>query len=178
MGFPLSPFVPEPFNEASVAASHFVSPAFTPAHLNMVDTIVQRHSSAVLPGIGDTMTIPIEIVSLSLVSVQPIMVTFNNGSSQSFFDVFVTLDPNCTQTQGTMTLTRTSPNGGTFDSSLPVCVQLTFLNPTQTVVLGGVHDTLVSTDSTFTVVPEPTTATLVALGAAGLALLRSRKRTP
>lgn len=68
-------------------------------------------------------TVPIEIVSLNLVSVQPITVICNGKPED--WDVRVTLDP-AGQTQGQLTLNQTDPNGGTFDAQLPVRPRFTF----------------------------------------------------
>ncbi|MBI3942359.1 MAG: PKD domain-containing protein [Chloroflexi bacterium] len=93
------------------------------------DTIIRRLADAQLPGPGPTpptMTIPIEIVALSLRSVQPISITYGS-QPPSFFDIFVTLD-NSHQISGTLTLTRTGTVTGTFSSILPVNSQITFTN--------------------------------------------------
>ncbi len=73
-----------------------------------VSFILQRNSQAT-----PTETIPIEIVALSLQSTSP--VTFNN----SFFDVFVTLNPNQVSA-GTQTLFA----DGTFSSFFDVFVDI------------------------------------------------------
>lgn len=95
------------------------------------DTIVQRMTGISLPNVGDSGTIPIELVALSLSSVQPIPM----GSS--FFDVFVTLQPRTPNTisGGQMTINHTTPGGGTFDSFFDVFFEITFVevgNPTNT----------------------------------------------
>jgi len=96
------------------------------------DTVVERQSAANLAMIGSMDTIPIEIVAMNLVSVNPITVTFNGGMDPEDWNVEVELfGP---QTQGTMTITRTQADGGTFDSSLPVAPKFTFTkvsNPSQ-----------------------------------------------
>jgi len=88
------------------------------------DTVVERQGAADLPNIGSMDTIPIEIVEMKLVSSSPITVTFNGGQDPEFWDVEVQLSDS--QAPGTMTLTRTGPNSGTFDSSLPVSPVFTF----------------------------------------------------
>lgn len=87
------------------------------------DTIVTRMSAANLPMIGSMATIPIEICALSLVSINPITVTF--GTQTSDYDVQVCLR-NVAQPTGSMTLTRSHANGGTFDSTLPVIPRFIF----------------------------------------------------
>jgi|GEM_PF-2989153 len=80
-----------------------VGPGFT-------DTIVQRQADAFLgpPYVGGTDTIPIELVALSLVSVNPVNI------SGSFFDVFIGLTPGLRST-GSMTVTHDFPDNGTPD---------------------------------------------------------------
>jgi hypothetical protein len=102
-------------------------------------------------------TIPIEIVEMKLVSTSPITVTFNGGQNPEQWDVEVELSN--PQTPGTMTLTRTGPNSGTFDSSLPVIPVFTFTkvgNPSDMRVLdflleGISPSILTSTDVPWTV---------------------------
>jgi hypothetical protein len=73
--------------------------------------------------------IPIEIVALSLVSCQPITVTYNGGMSPEQWDVRVCLSSAGPQQMGSMTV-RTSDcdclEGGTFDSQLPILPKLVF----------------------------------------------------
>jgi len=93
------------------------------------DTIVRRTAIAgpVYPD-----TIPIEIVALHLVSVQPIVVTGVGPGFPQTWNVSVDIDVDGAgnvqppQVLGTMTLRHEGPNGGTFDSQLPVQAQLTF----------------------------------------------------
>jgi hypothetical protein len=134
-GVPIGPFpVPPgphfkpgggpPFVEREPSVQHVVQQTQgRPA----TDTIVQRLSQATLPSIGSQDQIPIEIVALSLVSIQPIQVTFNGGQVSSFFDVFVDLQP--TQQLGLMQIERTGQRSGVFQSELPVNAQLTFHVP-------------------------------------------------
>lgn len=87
--------------------------------LSNTDTIVQRLEDAVLPKVGDSDTIDIMMVALSLESVAPV----NIGGS--FFDVFVHLDPT-TATKGQMTIRHEFPDNltpqaeGTFSSFFDV----------------------------------------------------------
>jgi len=91
------------------------------------DTLVQRNSGATLPTPGGT-NIPIEIVALSLVSVNPITVTYSNGFNPEPWNLRVYLSGVTTQAQGTMTLRHgfCAGQGGTFDSTLPVRPRLVF----------------------------------------------------
>ena len=83
------------------------------------DTIIQRMASATLPAIGSTATVPIELIQLSLVSVQPIVVS----PALYEWDLNVGFEP---AGPGTMQMTRTSANGGTFTATLPVRPVFTF----------------------------------------------------
>lgn len=97
------------------------------------DTVVERLEQAVLPGIPSQDTIPIVIRALSLVSVSPVLI-----GAQSF-DVRVCLS-DAPQAMGTMTIRHECPDGGTFDSVLPVKPKLIFTpvggGPTTTCDIG------------------------------------------
>ena len=84
-----------------------------------IDTIVERQAFAPLPGCGSEFTVPIEIVALSLVSVNPITVT-NDVGPPTQWNVRVTLSSIAPQPPGTMTIRKTHANGGTFSSTLYV----------------------------------------------------------
>lgn len=168
LGNPPSAFTPDPFPEDDplAAAQHFVRP---PVHPAQTDTIVQRLGTATLPNIGDSDTVPIEIISLSLVSVNPIMVSYG-GFNPSFFDVFVDLAP-IPQNVGSMVLRKTHPNGGTFDSLLPVNVRLRFIGTSPT---DPTASEVPSVPKEFEsagvpwIIPEPSTFLLAAFGLLGL----------
>lgn len=86
------------------------------------DTVVQR-TQAMTFGPGTSATVPIELVSLNLVSCQPITVQFS-GKTQ---DWDVRVAPSQTApSQGNMTVNHTATNGGTFDSQLNVLPIFTF----------------------------------------------------
>jgi hypothetical protein len=87
--------------------------------LSLIDTIVERIDLASLPSIGSSSVIDIEIVELSLKSISPITVTFNGGQDPEIWDVDVCLSPTPSPV-GSMTITKTHADGGTFDSTLPV----------------------------------------------------------
>lgn len=86
--------------------------------LNAIDTIVERLGIAVLPSVGSSDVIDIEIVALSLKSIDPITVTYNGGQSPELWDVDVCLS--ASQVTGNMLINKTHPDGGTFDSDLPI----------------------------------------------------------
>lgn len=96
------------------------------------DTVVQRLQSASLPFDGAVDTVPIQLVLLSLTSVNPIVVP----PALSQWDVEVSLAP--APSMGNMTMTRLDDNGGTFTSQIQVQAILTFTevgNPTNTQVM-------------------------------------------
>ncbi|MHC4697426.1 MAG: hypothetical protein ACYTFA_11840, partial [Planctomycetota bacterium] len=91
------------------------------------DALVQRSGPAdcpgsVLPRVCDP--VQIEIVALSLTSIDPITVDFESGDT-SQWDVEVELSPTPAP-QGQMTITKTHENGGTFSSSFDVMPYFTF----------------------------------------------------
>jgi len=98
-----------------------------PGILGSIDTIVRRTASTAPLLVGGNDVVPIQIVALDLVSVQPVLVTGINPPE--LWDVRVTLSGVAPQGVGNMMINRTSPNGGTFDSVLPVQPKLTFTRP-------------------------------------------------
>jgi hypothetical protein len=99
-----------------------VPPAQPPSD---VDTIVRRDGTVGPFTCGDSQTVAIEIISLSLVSCAPVTVEYNGGATSELWDVRVCLDN--PQTPGTMQLNHECPEGGSYSSSLPVQVQLQFV---------------------------------------------------
>jgi hypothetical protein len=88
------------------------------------DTIVQRTENATLaPPFPRGDFIPIELVSLSLQSIQPIVVDV--GGTQQLWDVFAAQSPS-RPSQGVMFLQQTEEQGGAFDSQLQVFPKFTF----------------------------------------------------
>ncbi len=83
------------------------------------DTIVQRLEAAEPPA-----TVPIEIVELNLASVEPI--TVQVGTGMQLWDVHVDLSP-ARPSHGSMTITKTGEEGGTFSSQLLVLPRFTFV---------------------------------------------------
>jgi len=86
------------------------------------DTIVERLAPAGVPNVGDFNTIPIELVALSLVSIDPVKIELLD------FDIHVLggsdFEP---QRIGEMTINRLDPNGGNFSALLPVNATIHFL---------------------------------------------------
>ncbi|HEX4953569.1 MAG TPA: thrombospondin type 3 repeat-containing protein [Thermoanaerobaculia bacterium] len=94
--------------------------------LGPVDTVVERTMVAELPAIGSSDTVPIEIVALNLMSVNPITVTYNGGQNPEPWNLRVCLSSQATQAPGVMTISRTCPEGGRYDATLPVRPKLVF----------------------------------------------------
>lgn len=102
-----------------------------PFVIDPVDTIVRRLDSAILPGPGSSDTVPIEIVALSLVSIQPITVTQFGGQNPDPWMVQMALSSSQPQQIGQMTITQSAcglAHGGTFSSTLRVLPHFTFTN--------------------------------------------------
>jgi hypothetical protein len=91
------------------------------------DTVVQRPQQATLPpsGQGGSDIIPIDLVALNLVSVQPIRVGMQQGPDR-FFDIFVEISE-ARSSQGEMRILQQSSAGGMFDSRLQVFPRFTFV---------------------------------------------------
>lgn len=105
------------------------NPGLMPQGTNLLgtaDTIVRRLEDMSLDRTGDTATTPIEIIALSLVSVEPINVTFDGEEMP--FHVEVQLPFGAAQPQGEMSINHDIFEGGTFDAVLPVNANLFFVN--------------------------------------------------
>lgn len=100
-------------------------PTEPPGVLGAADTVVRRTQDAVILEVPSQDTVPIEIVALNLVSVQPITVTYEGGQNPEAWDVRVCLS-DAPQDPGTMTIQRACLDGGTYDASLPVKPRLVF----------------------------------------------------
>lgn len=98
--------------------------SFDGKNVGDADTIVQRKAS-VNPAPSDT--VPIEIVALSLISVEPVTVTYNGGATSEVWDVKVDLSPSLPSV-GQMTINKTKVNGGTFSTQLQIVPRLTFVS--------------------------------------------------
>jgi hypothetical protein len=93
------------------------------ADLGTADTVVSRLTDATLNGVGSEDTVDIQIVALSLRSVEPITVMIEGQPTQ--WDVEVQLS-GAPQPHGSMTIRQTSEQGGTYDATLPVIPWLFF----------------------------------------------------
>jgi hypothetical protein len=98
------------------------------ANLGRTSTIVQRLTTAPLPDpYGGSAAVPIEIIALNLVSVEPIIVTYDGGLNPELWDVQVNLSSVDPQSTGTMTINQEYTGGGTFSADLPVTTRFTFI---------------------------------------------------
>jgi len=114
------------------------------------DTIVQRFTG--LPD-GGTGMIDVELVALSLVSINPVTLDF--GSGPQLWDVSVGLDPN-NPSLGQIDVLTHGPTGGTFDSFFDVFARVTFDEVGgSTQVQVDRHDELSSTNSLWNHLPPP-----------------------
>lgn len=103
------------------------------------DTLIRRFptTSGISPPPPGTATVPIEIVALSLVSCNPIVVTSNGGQNPQQWSVTVDLSATLPPA-GQINIRKTHANGGTWDSLLPVQPKFTFtqvVNPLNVRVL-------------------------------------------
>ncbi|MEM7165223.1 MAG: hypothetical protein AAF581_07135 [Planctomycetota bacterium] len=87
------------------------------------DTVVRRLQPMLLTDPVPTATVPIELIQLDLVSCAPITVITNGTPVE--WDISVGLSPNPTAL-GTLTATKTHPNGGTFTADFFVQPVFTF----------------------------------------------------
>ncbi len=97
-----------------------------PDLLGPTDTIVKRTESATLPACGASDPIEIELVALSLVSIDPVTVTYNGGQNPELWDLGICLSSSASQDPGSMTITKGCDEGGTFTAELLVRPKFTF----------------------------------------------------
>ena len=98
----------------------------SPGILGPTDTIVKRTESATLPSCGASDPIEIELVALSLVSIDPVTVTYNGGQNPELWDLGICLSSSASQDPGSMTITKGCDEGGTFTAELLVRPKFTF----------------------------------------------------
>lgn len=123
-----------------------------------IDTIIERLDSVPVGG-----TTAIKMIKLSLKSINPITVTFDNGTAPQSWEVGVSLSTLKAST-GTMTIEA----GGTFDSTLKVWPKFTFTRNGVTLTLDtgdpngpgltAAPDYAVAGEFVAEPVPEPTIA--------------------
>ena len=116
----------DPF-DGGVPADAGVLPPFPgcPGFLGNTDMLIERKSVAALPGIPSSDVIDVEIVALSLVSPNPITVTYGGGLNPELWDVEITISSSLAST-GTMTIRQEHPGGGTFDAQIFLQPHFTF----------------------------------------------------
>ncbi len=91
------------------------------------DTSIRRQKDPNTPQIGDVGVTRVKFKGISLVSVTPITVTYNdNNIPDELWDVHIELSDLVGQTWGQIIATKTFDNGGTFDSVLPLIWKATF----------------------------------------------------
>ena len=101
------------------------------------DTIVRRLSDISLPGCSGSVTVPIELVQLNLVSCEPIVIKYYGGQTTALWNVSAALSPSLPST-GQMTVTKTHCNGGTWSSTLHVQPLLTFTRVSDHSIIGPI----------------------------------------
>ena len=93
------------------------------------DTLGQRDGPIVCPGAGFPRPcdpVGVELIELSLVSLDPIIVTENGGLNPTAWNVEVDLSPTGAPPLGTLTATLTHVNGGTYNAGIPFSPRFTF----------------------------------------------------
>ncbi len=98
------------------------------AFTGSADTVIERLVDAVLPTVGSSDTVPIELVALSLVSGSPITVTFNGGQNPTDFTLTVAESATPGDSVGTMTINHEGADGGTWTADFIAVVDVTFTN--------------------------------------------------
>lgn len=184
------PPFPQPFIDITTTGTFFGSSgdsdgSFGVTHVlenaelaGTTDTIINILDSLTLDNIGDSGTVEIELVALSLKSVNPIQISFFGGGGIRDFNVFVNISKSFGQTTGTMNLLRTGENQLQITSmALPENLALNF----QDLVLLPAEDTFIEAGATLggsgsiefaEEIPEPVGMMFVGLGA--LALMRRK----
>src|SRR5262245_3301454 len=124
-----SPIPPGFFGPGSDGFAGSFRPRGIPIHETTADTVVHRLSDFNITENGRNqtpVTISIQIERLVLFAVAPITVTYNQGQNPELWNVDVSLSPNEQQLLGSMTISETNPQGGTYDIRLPVKMDMSF----------------------------------------------------
>jgi len=98
------------------------------------DTIIERLGPCFLGDVGDSCTVDVQVVALSLQSCSPITVTSNGGQNPELWDVRACLSSIQPQSPGQMTVRKCNPNGGDFNSTLPVTPKLIFIRQSDSAI--------------------------------------------
>jgi hypothetical protein len=152
----------DPF-DGGVPADASVLPGspWCPGPLGNTSMIIQRQNVAVLPVIPSSDVIDVEIVELSLVSANPITVTYFGGVNPELWDVEITLSASLAST-GSMTIRQEHANGGTFDAAILLQPYFTFTRQSDSFVVeldgAGTYQDLIEAIDVPWVYNDPTLA--------------------
>ncbi len=127
-----------------------------------IDTHLERLDGIDPFNFGDgPQPIDIEIVALSLKSIDPIIVSFNGGASTELWDSYLTIPR--AQPLGAMDVDHSQTNGGTFDATIHLLPVFVFSNVANPIDI-RVFDYLLEGASPFvfqTSAPQPWTHTIL-----------------
>jgi len=125
-----SPIPPGFFGPGSDAFTGSFRLRGIPLHETTADTVVRRLSDFNITENGRNQTpVTISIQIERLILFDQITVTYNQGQNPELWNVVVSLAPNEEQLLGSMTISETNPQGGTYDVRLPVKMVITFTRP-------------------------------------------------
>src|ERR1700730_5732794 len=96
-----------------------------PRALGTTDTIMQRLEDINISQ-NERLVTALGLALVILVSVNPIIVTYNGGHNPELWDARVSLQPNQVQ-RGSMVIMQTSADGGTYDTRQPARMLITFI---------------------------------------------------
>ncbi len=110
-----------------------------PGALGVTDTLVRRLGATGPIAVGATKTVAIEFIALRLQSINNFRVNYSGGGFE-IWRLDAGLSPSAGQNIGTMSITRTSGNGGVYNSSLLGLFHLTFTRVSPTPAITRVLD--------------------------------------
>jgi hypothetical protein len=116
-----------------------------PTALGTTDTIMQRLADINISQ-NERQVTPLEIVLVSLVSVNPITVTYNGGHNPELWDARVSLRPNQDQ-KGWMTIMQTSADGGRYETLQPARLMITFIRRSDNVTRALPFGVMIGSDA-------------------------------
>ena len=97
-----------------------------PGVLGQTDMVTERLDTARFAECGNSAIVPVEIKALSLVSIDPITVTYNGGLDPELWDAAVCLSSVESQSPGTMTIIKECESGGSFTIDMPIVAKWIF----------------------------------------------------
>lgn len=118
-------------NNTGPNVSQKLAQQLVPVEMAHYDTVVRRLNDVDFESVGETETVEIEVVALSLKSVEPIVISYGDAGIRRW-DVFVTLDEGVTQPIGSLDLKSdafedgVSVSGTIANLDLPVAYKVTF----------------------------------------------------